>query len=891
MANGSFGISTSNRYVSGTVNWSSTPNTGGNYSEVYVEMRFSRTNTGYTTYGTGTFGLYVDGQQAVNTTSFSFTYNSNTLVVSGWFRINHNSDGSKNLRIGASGYTDVFSINEAVAYVDLDRIPRASTLSSNVSWTAGIDNLPISINRASSSFDHIVAIDVYTPNNNWAAIAWRSSVGDSTTFAFTTDENTALYQALGGWEDRPARVRVQTWYNGSVIGETTKEGRVYGVTPATPVLSDFDIGTKSVPVMLDYYYGQFTYTYEFYFGSFKKVFTGVTKNFNMEFTDDDIKQMYQQVPNQKMAQARVWASTKYNGVEVNDGAPKDQNRYIILRVVNSEPTYSGGFTYADINATTKALTNNDQYIIQGKSTLQVKLPVAKKAVAKNYATITRYEVAVNGAVQTINYSDTADLTLNFGIVDVSTNATIVVSAIDSRGFKTSASSTILILPYALPSYNFVAERLNNFETTTNLKVVGFASPLSINSTNKNSIKSSKFKYRLVGATTWGAEADLPLTGFPNFTANPKSVELDNTQAWEVSLTITDALGSVTSVSTVAVGTPILFIDTAKKSIGVNKFPSGEKAFEISGNLDVDGVITAKANQWVAQGKYSYDARNSDLFGLCALYFQTAAQNKDQGLNFLKSGKPARSMNQADYDSFSILDNNLKINNKSIFAVFDQTSNIRMIGDMYSYAQGGAIWDVWGNIKGQPTAGSGNTWSIKDADDRLRFLTGIGKSTTSPTEIYAWSAGIKLYHEGLNCWNFWQNGGGAYAHFDMGAGRMKWNGDVARFQFLNNSGSWVDIEAKNVTVPSAREYKKNIETFEESALTLINAAKAYLYHYTDEDEDLVNKHLGLIVDESPTIIRGDDDKSINSYAMSTILWKAIQELSHKLDNLDRRINIR
>lgn len=101
MASGSFNVTTSNRYVLGTVNWRSTPNTGGNYSEVYVEMRFSRTNTGYTTYGTGTFGLYVDGQQAVNTTGFSFTYNSNTLVVSGWFRIDHNSDGSKNLRIGA----------------------------------------------------------------------------------------------------------------------------------------------------------------------------------------------------------------------------------------------------------------------------------------------------------------------------------------------------------------------------------------------------------------------------------------------------------------------------------------------------------------------------------------------------------------------------------------------------------------------------------------------------------------------------------------------------------------------------------------------------------------------------------------------------------------------
>ncbi|AGY48494.1 tail protein [Bacillus phage Spock] len=889
MASGSFNVTTSNRYVLGTVNWSSTPNTGGNYSEVYVEMRFSRTNTGYTTYGNGTFGLYVDGQQAVNTTSFSFTYNSNTLVVSGWFRVNHNSDGSKNLRIGASGYTDVFSINDAVAYVDLDRIPRASTLSSNVSWTAGLENLPITINRASSAFDHIVSIDVYTPNNNWAAIAWRSSVGDSTTFTFTTEENTILYQAIGGWEDRPARVRVQTWYNGNVIGETTKEGRVYGATPATPVLSDFDIGTKSVPVMLDYYYAQFSYTYEFYFGSFKKVFTGVSKNFNMTFTDDEVKQMYQQVPNQKLGQARVWASTKYNGVEINDGAPKDQNRYITLRVVNSEPTYDGGFTYADINTTTKALTNNDQYIIQGKSTLQVKLPVSKKAVAKNYATITRYEVAVNGAVQSINYSDTADLTLNFGIVDVSTNATIVVSAIDSRGFRTSASSTILILPYALPSYNFVAERVNNFETTTNLKVVGFASPLSINSVNKNSIKSSKFKYRQVGVTTWSGEADLPLTGFPNFTSSNKTVELDNTKAWEVSLTITDVLGSVTSVSTVAVGTPIMFIDTAKKSIGVNKFPSGNNALEIAGNLDVDGVINAKANQWVTQGKYSYDARNSDLFGLCALYFQTAAQNKDQGLNFLRSGKPARSMNQADYDSFCVLDGAVKLNSKIMFWQEGgaNSSNIRFGGDAYSYSSGGAIFDVWGNIKGQPTAGSGNTWSITDADSRVRFLCGIGKGSTASTEYKSYGGGHIFHFEDVLVASIWQQGGYQYI-FKLGNGILQHINGGFEFKNSDNTG-WGNVYG-NWVAPSSESYKKDISVFDDSALSYINSVKPVRYQYNEQSEKDPYT-LGLIAEESPDLILSANGKGINSYSMMTLLWKAVQELDGKVENINRRITLR
>lgn len=895
MASGSFNTSTGNPYVQGTVTWSSTPNTGGNYSDVYVEWRFSRTNGGYETYGSGTFGIYVDGQQSVNTLRFSFTQNSRTLVVSGNFRVNHNSDGTKNLRIGVSGYTDVITINEGVVYVDLDRIPRASSISSNISWTAAIEGLPLSISRASGSFTHSLTLQIKNPtNNNWVSVANRYNIGDYTTIYFDQNEMTIIYREMSKWENTDVWVKLDTFNGGTYIGSSEKYGKVYCATPATPVVSDFNIGTKSVDVTLDYFYDTFNYTLEFTFGNFKKVFPNMVKSNKMEFSDAEVIQMYQQVPNQQSAQANVYASTKYNGIEIQDNIPKDQNKKITLRVVNSEPQYDGGFTYLDSNTTTSGLTGNNQYIIQGRSTLQVKLPVAKKAKPTNYATITRYEVAVNGAVKSINFSDTADLTLDFGTVDVSTNTSIVVSAVDSRGLKKSVSSVILVVPYSLPSFNFNAERVNNFETTTNLKVTGVAAPLNVNNANKNKIKTAKYKTRKVGGT-WSPEADLPITGtFPSFADNNASVQLDNTQAWEVSVTITDMIGFATIVSAVAVGTPILFIDTNKKSIGVNKFPTGTKTFEVAGDWVIDGMVNLKADQWwTTSGKAALDLKNSDIIGMNGLYFNDASDSGDEGLNFLKSGKPVGSKVLADYDNLCVIDGAVKLNNQVMFWQEGGVTspNIRFGGDAYSYSNGGAIFDVWGNIKGQPTAGAANTWSIKSADDKLRFLCGIGKGSSSATELYSYSGGIKLIHDGINSWNFWQNGGGAYAHFDMGAGRMKWNGDRGTFQFLTNAGAWTGIEAQNVAFPSAREYKKNIEAFEESALTLIESSKAYLYHYVEEDEELVERHLGLIVDESPEIIRGNGDKSINNYAMNTLLWKAVQELSHKLNNLDRRISIR
>ncbi|ALA13027.1 tail protein [Bacillus phage TsarBomba] len=892
MASGSFNVTTSNRYVLGTVNWSSTPNTGGNYSEVYVEMRFSRTNTGYTTYGTGTFGLYVDGQQAVNTTGFSFTYNSNTLVVSGWFRINHNSDGSKNLRIGASGYTDVFSINDAVAYVDLDRIPRASTVSSNISWTAAIEPLPISINRASTAFDHIVTVEVQKPDNSMAAVAWRSGVGDNVTFYFTKEETTILYQSIGGYENRPVKIKVQTWYNGSVIGETEKWGTVYGATPATPVLSDFDIGTKNVPVTLDYYYAEFAYTLVFTFGSFSKTFsTGVGKTYTMTFNDAEIAQMYQQTPNDNVKQANVWASTKYNGVEINDGMPKDQNKKVNLRVVNSNPTYTGGFTYLDTNTTTTTLTGNNQYLVQNKSTLQVKIPATAKATAQNSATMVRYEVAVNGATQSINYA-TTDLTLNFGTVDAASNATLTVTAIDSRGNRTSASSVILMLAYSPPSIAASADRLNNFETSTTLKLSGSAAPLTIGGANKNAITVAKYQYRQVGGT-YNTAANFTVTGFPNFTATNVTVNLDNTIAWEVLITVTDKVGStVTATRPVAVGTPIFFIDTVKKTLGVNKFPtSAANGLEIAGDLDVDGILKLKANQWIAQGKWGLHANGGDFMAVNCIYFSSPVSSTGQGLNFLRPGKTAGSTNAADYSTFGVLDYAMRMNNQSIFYQFTGTANLRLGGHLYTQSNGGVYFDGYGNIRGQSDAGSGNTWGIMDADNRLKFLIPIGKGATMPMEFRSHVNGHDFYHDDRKFLSFYthENYSGRCIQFGNDGGILKWyvnyNNFQGRLEARNSSNTnWCEL-AGNLNNASSREYKDNIEVFKGSAMEIINSSVAKTYTYKGDASQQVK--VGLIAEEAPELISGED--TVDSYGMATLSWKGLQEVYAELQELKQKVN--
>jgi len=895
MASGGFDLSTSNTYVKGRVNWSSTANTNENYSNVYVEMRFSRTNSGYTTYGSGTFGIYVDGQAVENTTSFSITQNSNTLVVSGTVRVNHNADGTKNFRIGASGFTNVFSINEGSTTAYMDNIPRASTISSNVSWTAGVNSLPVTINRASSAFIHYVELQVKNPiNGSWAIVASRSNVGDSVTFDFSKDEITKMYQQIVAYEETQAWMKVETWNGGTFVGRNEKYGTVYAAPTGTASYNQwgsFDIG-QNITGWVNNHINGFTYNLTMNFGSFSRTWNNVPKDYTLSFSAAEIQTLYGQTSTANSKTGTITCRTLYNGVYAEDGAPVSNVTTFTLNVKSSDPTYAGGFTYLDTNSTTTTLTGNNQYIVQGKSKLQIKLPAANKATANNGATMSRYDVTVNGVTQSVNYA-TTDLTVNFNEVNASSNATATVTAVDSRGNKASASSVILMLPYSPPVISASADRLNNFEDSTTIKLSGSISPLTISSANKNSLTVVKFQRRQVGGTYDSPGTNFTITGNPNFTATDVKVNLANTLAWEILITATDKVGStVTLTRTVPVGTPIFFIDTVKKTVGVNKFPtSAANGLEIAGDLDVDGIIKAKADQWMGNSKVGLDMRNSDMKGLNGLYFNDASESGDEGINFLRSGKSVGSTNIADYDNFCLYDGAFRMNNRNLFwqEGGQASNNIRLAGDMYSQTTGGTIFDVWGNIKGQPTATSINTWSIQDADGQIRFLCGIGKGATATTEIRSYnSGGIKLIHDNYSVASFWQQGGGNQHIMQLGSGILQYYNNWFEFKGPGNSG-WGNVYG-NWVAPSSEAYKKDITVFDDSALSYIHSVKPVLYQYKEQDESEPYT-LGLIAEESPAIIQGANGKGVNAYSMITLLWKAMQEIDGKVENINRRITLR
>lgn len=132
MASGTITGSTGNEYIDAKVEWSSTPNTSTNNSKVTAALYYKRNNTGYTTYGTGTFSITINGTKTNATKQITITENDWVKAVEATVSVNHNTDGRKSIVISATGSISGTSLTSTSVSgtVSLDTIPRASTIDS-----------------------------------------------------------------------------------------------------------------------------------------------------------------------------------------------------------------------------------------------------------------------------------------------------------------------------------------------------------------------------------------------------------------------------------------------------------------------------------------------------------------------------------------------------------------------------------------------------------------------------------------------------------------------------------------------------------------------------------------------------------------------------------------
>ena len=118
--------------------------------------------------------------------------------------------------------------------------------------------------------------------------------------------------------------------------------------------------------------------------------------------------------------------------------------------------------------------------------------------------------------------------------------------------------------------------------------------------------------------------------------------------------------------------------------------------------------------------------------------------------------------------------------------------------------------------------------------------------------------------------------------------------------LHSSSSHTEILASGITTPSLvcpdidqsslESMKKNISDFTKNATEIINNSDVYEYNLkTDNDTD--RKTIGFIIGDkykTPNEIVSKDEKAIRIYSAIGILWKAVQELSAKVEQLEKEV---
>lgn len=216
MASGTSGaMSTSNTYVKYTISITeNSTSIANNTSNVTVNVRFYRTNSGYSTYGTGTVYCAINGTTySASVTPSQKITNSGIILFSKTLDIGHDSDGSKTLNTAAYISHDAPLTSSSQSYsLALSTIPRTSglTVGDGLLGTAQT----ITADRKSSSFTHTLT---------WASGSYSGTIADkssATSWSFTPEMKLANGAPYGN--DVYCEFTLATYSGSTWVGSVTK---------------------------------------------------------------------------------------------------------------------------------------------------------------------------------------------------------------------------------------------------------------------------------------------------------------------------------------------------------------------------------------------------------------------------------------------------------------------------------------------------------------------------------------------------------------------------------------------------------------------------------------------------------------------------------------------
>lgn len=195
----------------------------GSYVDVWMDVW--RTNSGYTTYGSGTAYLKINGTQysAGITSDQKITSTAIRLITVNNVWIPHNSDGSKAISITGWISHSRFSSSEQGYTHTLTTIPRQASMTSFTCATAYLNGLMTIKYNSKTSYTYYLRLSVPGVQQIYRASLGTKAAGDQTaTYTFTASELETIYNLYPNSDKATIGAVIET-YNGSTkIGESSE---------------------------------------------------------------------------------------------------------------------------------------------------------------------------------------------------------------------------------------------------------------------------------------------------------------------------------------------------------------------------------------------------------------------------------------------------------------------------------------------------------------------------------------------------------------------------------------------------------------------------------------------------------------------------------------------
>lgn len=599
-------MSTSNQYIKYTISVTqNSQSTANNTSNVTVSVRFYRTNTGYTSYGTGTVYCKINGTQysAAVDPSKKIT-NSGIVLFTKTLDITHESDGTKKLTCSAWISHDVVTSSEQSYSQALSTIYRASKPNAT---DAGMgENLVIYTNSESSAFTHTLK---YTFGGATATIA--TGVGASYTWK-VPDLASECNNALTG----TVTITCITYNGSSTIGTETCEAILYVPKTSTPSLSATSVVMgNSVAVYTNRGSTNFTHTLEFVFAG--KTVSTIENVGNSTMFTPSLDLAYD-IPNDPSGKVTVKCTT-YNGA-AEIGTDSVEFTATVPNNGNTKPT-------ADwtLDPSVRLPSAFSGLYIQGKTGVK-----ATFTASYTYSPIDSYKLTADGRNFFGNPATSSVFTRGG-------NFTITGTVTDKRGFSRSLSEDITVYPYRAPAIepyeghsSIICERSKHDGTYADagtylhIKCKIKCSPVKVNEDPKN-FCSLQYRYK-----TAGGDWSVPLTLLEE--SNTSTVDYDEIlpnvvsqtdKTYTVQLIVKDTIGTEVQYEfPIATADVTLHLVEGGYGVAVGKYSEAtpnKKMFEVAGDWSLTLGGNAVADFVVEQGKSNIWAYRKWNSGRCELY--------------------------------------------------------------------------------------------------------------------------------------------------------------------------------------------------------------------------------------------------------------------------------